>query len=102
MKELIPWFISALSLLFVILTYARSGKKEAKQDVKENDEALTGIRESLIKVNLKLDQVCNTTNEIRTDNKALAKDLQALDNRVTCVENDVKNIHSFLDALKKE
>ena len=59
-----------------------------------------GINESLLKVNMKLDQVCSTTNETRTDIKSLNKDMNNLSVRVSILERDLKTAFSQIDELK--
>lgn len=98
--DLIPWFISAMSLLFVILTYVRNGNKDKKTEDKEDNLVMNGIRESLLKVNMKLDQVCSTTNETRTDIKSLNKDMKDMDVRLVIVERDLKNAFHQIDEMK--
>lgn len=97
--NLIPWFISAMSLLFVILTYVRNGNKDKKNEIKEEDLVMNGIKESLLKVNMKLDQVCSTTNETRTDIKSLNKDMKDLDIRLVIVERDLKTAFHQLEEI---
>lgn len=98
--NVVPWFISGMSLLFVILTYVRNGNKDKKNEIKEEDLAMNEIRESLLKVNMKLDQVCSTTNETRSDIKSLNKDIKGLDLRVSLVERDMKSAFRQIDELK--
>lgn len=98
-EDLIPWAISGVSLLFVILTYVRNGNKDKVSQTKEEDSVMNGIKEGLLKANMKLDQVCSTTNETRTDIKSLNKDLQNLDLRVAMVEKDLKNAFHQIDEL---
>ena len=97
---MIPWAISAVSLLFVILTYIRNGNKDKKSEIKEDDAVMHGIRESLLKVNMKLDQVCSTTNETRTDIKSLNKDMQNMSIRVSVLERDLKTAFNQIDELR--
>lgn len=99
-KDVVPWFISGMSLLFVILTFFRNGNKDKKNEIKEEDLAMNEIRESLLKVNMKLDQVCSTTNETRSDIKSLNKDIKGLDLRVSLVERDMKSAFRQIDELK--
>lgn len=98
--NVIPWFISAMSLLFVILTYVRNGNKDKKNEIKEEDLVMNGIKESLLKVNMKLDQVCSTTNETRTDIKSLNKDMKEMDVRLVIVERDLKTAFHQLEEMK--
>lgn len=97
--NVIPWSISALSLLFVIMTFVRNGNKDKKNEIKEEDLAMNGIKESLLKANMKLDQVCSTTNETRTDIKSLNKDLQTLSVKVAVLEKDLKTAFHQIDEL---
>lgn len=98
--KVIPWGISAVSLLFVILTFVRNGNKDKKHEIREEDLAMNGIKESLLKVNMKLDQVCSTTNETRTDIKSLNKDMKDMDVRLVIVERDLKNAFHQIDEMK--
>ena len=98
--NLIPWSISALCLLFTIITFARNGRKERKQEYQEEDAKIDGIKESLLKANMKLDTVCATTNETRTDIKAMDKTMQEFDKRVTGIEKDMKTMWIRIDELK--
>lgn len=98
--NLIPWGISLVSVIVAIMTYSRNGKKEDITDVKQEESKLNGIRESLIKANVKLDTVCNTTTETRSDIKAMNKDLISIDRRVTGLERDMKTVFNAIDELK--
>ena len=100
--NVIPWTISGVSLLFVILTFVRNGNKDKQNETKEDNLLMNGIRESLLKVNMKLDQVCSTTNETRTDIKSLNKDMQDIDIRVAILERDLKNAFHQIEEVKKE
>lgn len=99
--NLIPWGISALSLLIVVLTYVRSGNKQRKDEILEDDAKLDGIKESLLKANMKLDQVCATTNETRTDIKSLNKDLTNLEKEVVVIKRDLKTAFIRIDELRE-
>ena len=85
----IPWTISAVSLLFVILTYARNSRKDED-----------GIKEGVLKANMKLDAVCATTNETRTDIKSLSQSLASLNTRLTIVEEKMKSVAADVEELK--
>ena len=95
MTNIIPWVISGCMLLFTILTYVRKGNKDKTLNIKEEDSKFDDINISLLKANVKLDQVCATTNETRSDVKALNKDIVNLDRRVSIIENEI-------DSLKKK
>lgn len=100
LEKIIPWSISLVSLIILIITFFRNGSKERKEDIKLEDTKFTDIEKSLLKANLKLDQLCATTSETRTDIKSLNKDLNSLSGRVTVVERDLKTAFEKIDELK--
>ena len=98
--NLIPWGISAVSLIVAILTFNRNGKKADKEEIQKEESKFDNIRESLIKANVKLDTVCNTTNETRLDIKTMNKELIELGNRVTKLETNMNRAFEEIDDLK--
>ena len=100
LEKIIPWTISFVSLIILIITFFKNGNKEQKEDIKQEDTKFTDIEKSLLKANLKLDQLCATTSETRTDIKSLNKDLNSLSGRVTVVERDLKTAFKKIDELK--
>jgi len=98
--NLIPWGISFMSLLVAGLTFLKNGKKQSKEDVQKEEARFDGINQGLLKANMKLDQVCATTNETRSDIKSLNKDLSNLDRRLTILERDVKTAFNDIEELK--
>lgn len=100
LEKIIPWTISFVSLIILIITFFKNGNKEQKEDIKQEDTKFTDIEKSLLKANLKLDQLCATTSETRTDIKSLNKDLNSLSGRVIVVERDLKTAFEKIDELK--
>ena len=100
LEKIIPWTISFVSLIILIITFFKNGNKEQKEDIKQENTKFTDIEKSLLKANLKLDQLCTTTSETRTDIKSLNKDLNSLSGRVTVVERDLKTAFEKIDELK--
>ncbi len=99
-QELVPWLISLTMLIFAILTFSKGIVRDRKKDAQEDDATLNSIKEGLLKANMKLDQVCATTNETRSDIKSLNNDVTALDRRVTIIERDLKTAYGIIDELK--
>lgn len=100
LQIIIPWFFSCVSLIFVILTFSRNVKKDSKADKKEDELHLDAIKESLLKANMKLDQVCNTTNETRSDFKVMSSKVQDLDKQVEGLKRDLETAFMRIDELK--
>ena len=100
--QIIPWSISFGALLVAFLTYQRNGKTADIKDRQESEMKLESLKESLLKANLKLDQVCVTTNETRNDIKALNTSLMEMDKRLSVVENGLKTAFMRIDELREE
>ena len=98
--NLIPWSVSAIALVFTAVTFYRNTRKDIKADTQSESHRFEDIREGLIKANIKLDQVCATTNETRTDIKALNKDIVELDKRISVIERDVQTAFMRIDELR--
>lgn len=100
--EWIPWTISAVSLLIAFLTFMRNSNNDSRERLIEDNQKMDNINQSLIKVNMKLDQACNTINELRIDIKSLNTSVQDLDRRVTILERDLKTAFVRIDELRDD
>lgn len=99
-KDVIPWVISILLLLLNIMSYVHTSKREHKDEIQKDDHKFDGIKESLLKVNMKLDQVCSTTNETRSDIKSMNREIREMDTRVVALERDMKTAFNNIEELK--
>ena len=100
--EWIPWTISGVSLLFVVLTYVRNLIKDNKQNTADDAAKLDILNQGLIKANMKLDQTCQALTELRLDVRSLSSSLNEIDRRVTILERDVKTAFVRIDELKEK
>ena len=98
--NLIPWSISIIALVITIVTFIINRKKDLKIEQKDESSQFEGIREGLIKANIKLDQLCAVTNGTRTDIKSLNKDIVELDKRISVVERDIQTAFLRIDELR--
>lgn len=100
--NLIPWGIAAISLIVTILAFYRNGKKDLKKETVEEVQQMQGIKESLIKANMKLDQLCATTVETRSDIKAMNEYISTVEKRVAILEENIKAAWVRIDELKEK
>ena len=99
-SQVIPWVLTGISILIAYLTYTRNGKKDDKEEFRKEESKIDGIKEGILKANMKLDAVCATTNETRSDIKSMTKDLIAMDRRVTVIEQSIKAMSADIEELK--
>ena len=90
----IPWVISGAMFILALITLVKNNKKDLINEQTEENSKLETIRESLLKANLKLDQVCATTNETRSD-------IKTMNEKVNAVEKRIVQIEARVDALEK-
>lgn len=93
--------ISATMMIIAIVTLSRNGRKDRKNEYVEETQQMQSIKESLIKVNMKLDQVCTTTVETRSDIKAMNEYINSVEKRVSVLEENVKAAWIRIDELKE-
>lgn len=101
-QYIIPWTMTFIALIVSILTLTRNSRRDSMKDRQENEARLEALKESLLKANIKLDQVCAITNETRNDIKALNTALIDMDKRLSVVENDLKTAFMRIDELREE
>lgn len=94
--------ISATMMIIAIVTLSRNGRKDRKNEYAEESQKIENIRESLIKANMKLDQVCATTVETRSDIKAMNEYVNTVERRVAVLEENMKAAWVRIDELKEK
>ena len=99
--SVIAVIISGIVCLFSILTFIIARKKDDKQVVTEELLKFDGIKESLLKVNMKLDQVCATTVETHSDIKVMNNQLVEMDKRIALIEKDNITVWRRIDELRE-
>ena len=91
--QFIPWLIALGSLIVAYKSYSHNVSKDSV-------DKFDGIKDGLFKANMKLDQVCQTTNETRSDIKSLNKDLVEVEKRVVALERDNKTLFNEVGEIK--
>lgn len=96
-----------LALAFVtavlgICTFYKTSKKDTKADTLEAVYQLDPIKENLVKCNMKLDQICTTTDETRADVKAMDFKIRDIDKRTTLLERDIDTVFTRIEELRTE
>lgn len=77
--------IACASLIFVAVNYGTGRHDKSNNEMEE-------IKTSLIKCNMKLDQICSTTTNIQTDIKATQSRVTDLEKEVSVMQRDIEEI----------
>lgn len=92
--------IAAVSLIFVVLTFAVNRSNDSKQETREEDKVLNEIKESTTKTELKLDMLTTVINEIRADLKLMNNRVQDLEKELGIVKRDLVTAFKKIDAIE--
>jgi len=80
-----------------IITNVRAGKKDTAEQVK----AQASLKEGIFKANMKLDQLCATTNETRADIKGMTQILNEHGESIAVIKRDLETAFMRIDELRK-
>ena len=83
--------VSVSSLLVAAATFSASRNNDIQQD-----------SQGVLKPNMELDQICATTNETRSDIKAINSQIQALTERQIKTESEIRTIWKRIDEIRDE
>lgn len=97
----ISLIFSGVMLLVSLVNLIVAQVRNTKKDAVENDQELSSLREGIIKANMKLDQVCATTNDIKTDIKAMDKKLVEHSEKIAVLTRDLETAFLRIDELRK-
>lgn len=87
----ISLIVSVISISFVAVTFFSGRKKDTQKE-----------SEQLIKANMKLDQICSTTNETRSDIKAINNQIKEITEEQIIQRQEIKAIWKNIDQIKEK
>ena len=94
--------VSVCMFLIALATFIVNGVRNGKNDIKTDEARLNDINQSLLKVNMKLDQVCTTTSEIRTDIKTIQNRQLEHTEQITVLQERINTAFLRIDELRKD
>lgn len=100
--NIIALVVSVCMFLIALATFIVNGVRSGKNDVKTDEARLNDINQSLLKVNMKLDQVCTTTSEIRTDIKTIQNRQLEHTEQITVLQERINTAFLRIDELRKD
>lgn len=93
--EMAAWIAIAISFLSLCIAFYFSRKKDKKEDTTEIEQKAT--REATI--NLKLDCINSSVNDIKEDVSEVKKEIIGHSERLAAVEQSTKSAHHRIDEL---
>lgn len=92
--------ISAVMMIVGVSTFIIGNVRATKKHTEEEQKELYSLREGIFKSNIKLEQICSTTNEIRTDIKAMDKKVIEQGEEIAVIKRDVQTAFMRIDELR--
>ena len=91
--QVVPWLISGISMAVAVLAFLRNGKKDFSTSIESDTEFK-------VKVNSKLDQICATSNDIKTDIKAIQQEQRDHAEKIAVIKRDLETAFMRIDELR--
>ena len=92
--------ISAFMLIISVVNLAIAQGRNLKGDTKADEAERNSLREGIFKANMKLDMVCNTTTDIKTDIKAMDSKLEEHGKQIAVISRDLETAFIRIDELR--
>ncbi len=91
---------SGVMLLVSLINFFIARRDGIKKNTEEDERELASLREGIFKANMKLDQVCATTNETRSDIKAMDQKLVEHGEKIAVLTRDLETAFMRIDELR--
>lgn len=98
--SIISLSFSGVMLLVSLINFFIARKDGIKKNTEEDERELSSLREGIFKANMKLDQVCATTNETRSDIKAMDQKLVEHGEKIAVLTRDLETAFMRIDELR--
>ena len=83
---------SGFVLLCSVFTLIITGKRNTKKDAEDDEHKLSTLSEGILKANIKLEQICTTTNQTQLDVKSMNDTSNKHSERLILLERDVAEL----------
>lgn len=86
--------VSVVSVVFSVFFGLKNSKRTDNRDIADR------VRENT-RINVKLDNICATTQEIRNEISSMREDIKSHNDRLIKVEESIKSAHHRLDSVEQ-
>lgn len=101
-ENIITLVISGSMLILSAVTFILNTHRNSKKDTVANENRLSEINQSLLKVNLKLDQVCQTTSDIKMEVKTMQNKQMEHTEQIAKMEQNISTAFVRIDELREQ
>jgi chromosome segregation ATPase len=91
----IALLISIASIVSTVINTVAGGQKRAKEEIDRDNARQMDIEKNFVKINVKLDEFCNTSHELMTENGKKTDDLKRVSEQLVAVSEQIKTLYRF-------
>ena len=101
-ENIVTLLISGTMLILSAVTFIINTARNSKKDTVASENRLNEINQSLLKVNLKLDQVCTTTSDIKSEIRTMQTKQIEHTEQIARLEQSVATAFLRIDELREQ
>lgn len=98
--SIVSLIFSGIMMLVGVTTFIITQYRSAKKDTVQSQQEQASVREGVFKANLKLDQLCATVNDIKTDIKSMDAKLADHSQAIAVLKRDLETAFMRIDELR--
>ena len=91
---------SGVMMIVGVVTFILTNVRQTKKDTATNERQFMGIREDLLTVKLKIEEMSTSVNEMRAAVKEISTSVGEIDRRLIITENSLKTAFIRIDELR--
>lgn len=91
---------SGVMMVVGVVTFIITNLRNTKKDTTTNERQFMGIREDLLTLKLKMEEISSSVNETRTAVKEVSSSVSDIDRRLIITENSLQTAFARIDELR--
>lgn len=99
--SIISLCFSGVMMIIGVTSFIITQSKTSKKEIETSERQLNVIREDILQVRMKLDEVGTVVTETKGDVKGLTVNINEIDKRLTRVETNLETAFVRIDELKE-
>lgn len=93
----IALIISITSLVCTLINTVAGGQKRAKEEIDRDNARQTDIEKNFVRVNVKLDDFCDTSRKFMDENRRNAAELKRISEQLASVSEKMNALYGFYE-----
>lgn len=93
----IALLISIASIVCTVINTVSGGRKRAKEEIDRDNARQIDIEKNFVKVNVKLDDFCDTSRKFMDENRRNAAELKRVSEQLVSVSEKMNTLYGFYE-----